>query len=179
MKSREKIVQSAIKLFKTNPNTSLEDIAKDCNVSRSTLHRQFKGRDELIQLVFQQVSQTYLEGLTQTILEHVDAKERLYAVFNYDIKTYKNTTILQDVNPEKFQDSKTMEKINHAHQIVFEAIIHTKICAVDVDIDTFRLYYRSQLNFAFKLLRSNPKKENITDFVWRTFWFGISNRNTT
>lgn len=174
MKSKEKIIQSAIKLFKTNPNASLENIAKDCNVNRSTLHRQFKGRDELIESVFHKLSELYLNGLSQTILEHSDPKDRLYAVFNYDIKSYQNTSVLQGINPDKFQGSKTMEKINHAHQIVFEAIILSGICSSDIDINTFRLYYRSQLNFAFKLLLSNPEKENVADFVWRTFWFGIS-----
>lgn len=46
--SRDAIIEAAFQTFSKNPGASLADVAARAGVGRATLHRQFKGRDDLM-----------------------------------------------------------------------------------------------------------------------------------
>lgn len=46
--ARDAIIEAAFQVFGTSPRASLGDIAERAGVGRATLHRHFKGRDDLM-----------------------------------------------------------------------------------------------------------------------------------
>jgi AcrR family transcriptional regulator len=46
--TRQAIIEAAFQLYKDNPASSLADIAEQAGIGRATLHRHFKGRDDLL-----------------------------------------------------------------------------------------------------------------------------------
>ena len=46
--TRDAIIEAAFHLYKEYPTASLADIAKHAGIGRATLHRHFKGREELL-----------------------------------------------------------------------------------------------------------------------------------
>jgi len=46
--SRSAIIEAAFVVFSADPSASLDAVAKQAGVGRATLHRQFKGRDDLM-----------------------------------------------------------------------------------------------------------------------------------
>ncbi|MGI9504413.1 MAG: TetR/AcrR family transcriptional regulator [Geminicoccaceae bacterium] len=46
--ARDAIIEAAFQLFGRDPSASLADIAERAGVGRATLHRHFKGRDDLM-----------------------------------------------------------------------------------------------------------------------------------
>ena len=65
--TKQKIINSAITLLKQDLNCSLEEISENANVSRRTLHRHFKGKEDLLAQTFETVGNEYIEGFLSII----------------------------------------------------------------------------------------------------------------
>ena len=53
-RNAERIMRAASQVLRTEPDASIEDIAEAAGVSRATVYRHFKNRDDLVRLVREQ-----------------------------------------------------------------------------------------------------------------------------
>lgn len=178
-KSKEKIIQSAIQLLKQDKSVSLEEIAKHSGVSRSTLHRHFTGRTELVKTVFDVMGKGYVEGLTDVILSNPDPLARLFDLFKYDLGAYQDLIVFESLYKDhdrgKALDPKLLIQIQQGHHLVFESLIKEKVCRQDITAELLDIYYRSQLDFVMRMNKRGLYNADTLPLVWEIFWNGISN----
>jgi AcrR family transcriptional regulator len=74
---RETILRSAADLLSRQPGANTDDIAKAAGVSRATLHRQFAGRDVLVQSLEELGIQELEDALDEARLDDGSASDAL------------------------------------------------------------------------------------------------------
>lgn len=79
---RDNIVQAARKLFETNgiEKTTVDDIAKEADYSKSTLYVYFKGKDAILQSILLEQMQLLLEILKKNNENGKDFRESYFAL---------------------------------------------------------------------------------------------------
>lgn len=81
--SREAIIEAAFELYNERPSASLFDIAARAGVGRATLHRHFKGREDLLRVLARQaiaeIDEVAIEAFKQSS-SSLDALRRVMAV---------------------------------------------------------------------------------------------------
>lgn len=78
--TRERILQAAARLFRSDANASMEAIATAAAVSRATVHRHFPARDGLVAELRHQALAQLLETLTRATSSDTPMVVRLYSV---------------------------------------------------------------------------------------------------
>lgn len=177
-KNKQIIIDTTVELLKVNPNVSLDKIIEKSGVSKSTLHRQFESKEVLIICALNKMAKVYFDGLTAVIFEESNAIQRLFAVYKYDLKVYQEVIAMQSLyysrRSNKSFEVNNMSKINQAHQLVFEAVIHSGKCLAGIDVAIFGAYYRSQLDFFINVNKIQTDKKLTIEKAWKIFWEGIS-----
>ena len=88
--TKQNIIEAAIQLIGEDKNCSLEQIALKANVSRRTLHRYFKGKDDLTVQVFEVLAHKYVEDSLTIFRKGNSAFETLKEIFEYEFETVFN-----------------------------------------------------------------------------------------
>jgi AcrR family transcriptional regulator len=65
LRNRERILEAAERLLEQSPSAPLTEIAAAAGVARSTLHRRFASRDDLIAAVRERPRETGVERTTR------------------------------------------------------------------------------------------------------------------
>lgn len=78
--TQERILRAAARLFRSDPNASMEAIATAAAVSRATVHRYFPARDGLVTELRHQALTRMLETLTGATESNSPMVVRLYTV---------------------------------------------------------------------------------------------------
>lgn len=82
LNSREAIIEAAFALYNENPSASLADIADRAGVGRATLHRHFKGRDDLMRVLasqaIEEIDAVALDAFSQSA-SSIDALQKVMA----------------------------------------------------------------------------------------------------
>lgn len=121
MGKKEEIIQAAVSFFaeKGYSSTSMQEIAKDCGVSKGTLYNLFESKEDLLIQVFDYSHEKMLENINVVDFESsLSPKEKLIKkiVMQFDI-VLKNknfiTMLLRTFNPENSPQITTL--INKIH----------------------------------------------------------------
>ena len=137
--TKDKILQSAIAIWGSNIIASLDDIASNVGISRRTLHRHFKGRDDLMKSLFSYLIEVYLISIEQAIHKETTTVDKLQALLINDIKsTEKYLTFCQlyETHPEKFQfEQKKIEEINIIYSKLFKKLKREKLLSNQLSLE--------------------------------------------
>lgn len=97
---KQEIIEKAMKVFieKGYHNTNLADIAKECNMGRTTLYQYFKDKDEIFDYVAEQFSKN-LEADCMSILENkklsaADKLKKIISLLTFQYQLEKNKMLM-------------------------------------------------------------------------------------
>lgn len=85
LETRKKIIDTALGLIieHGDEGITMTDICQALDISRTTMYRHFRGMDEIIENVYENVRITFSEGLKNAIEETPEAEKRLDVVVDY------------------------------------------------------------------------------------------------
>lgn len=99
-KKKQEIVEKAMKVFieRGYHKTNLSDIAKECNMGRTTLYQYFKDKDEIFDYVAEHLSKI-LENDCRNILENkklsaADRLKMIISVLTFQYQLEKNKMLM-------------------------------------------------------------------------------------
>ncbi|CUH51594.1 TetR/AcrR family transcriptional regulator [Shimia sp. R11_0] len=78
-KTHNRILEAGFRVFAATPTATLQDVADEAGIGRATLHRHFKGREELmaaLALTAMKELDTAIEAATQDASSHTEALRR-------------------------------------------------------------------------------------------------------
>lgn len=80
MEDRVRIIQTAESIYAVNGfyRTTMDDIAKELRVSKKTLYKHFKSKDELLHCVVDQITENLSNEIEQVIAGKYNSVEKLY-----------------------------------------------------------------------------------------------------
>jgi AcrR family transcriptional regulator len=116
---RNNIIAAAEKLFLINgiQETTVDDIAKEADYSKTTLYVYFRSKDEIYDCILLKSMNVLLEKLTDAINSHGEFEDKYYTLCNslliyaQEFPLYFNS-ILASISCEKESIFNTGEKIN-------------------------------------------------------------------
>ncbi|KNF07062.1 transcriptional regulator, TetR family [Gottschalkia purinilytica] len=193
MSTIENIKSTALKLFASNgyDGTSLENIAKEVGIRKSSIYYHFKSKEDLFFSVFEDTLNLdvyYIEKLKENFSE-LDVKEKLYSVFKYYYEIYnsesiKNETLflkrimlfppleLKEKLQKRFEDYE--KKLNKELILIFEEGFETKTIKKMETKDLLATFY-CIIDGLLVEAHYYARQEYITrlDSIWKLFWSAI------
>ena len=176
--TKQKIIHSAITLLKQNLNCSLEEISKKAKVSRRTLHRHFKGKEDLIVQIFETVGNEYIEGFLSIIGADKNAIDTLEKLLQYDLGIISNHNTLYSLYKHKkyIFDEELMIKIDQEYIEIFNQIIKKKYCDQSLTPKWLGAFYHSLIELGHNQINLGIDKEECIQMIWTLFWNGINSK---
>ncbi|OYN76383.1 TetR/AcrR family transcriptional regulator [Mycolicibacterium sphagni] len=120
-RNRARIVDAARRLWTYDPDTSMDDVAREAGVVRRTLYGHFSHRDELIMAVLAQTADVLAEVAGRSSRPGMNASEELarltLEVWSFAHDWHLLTTLIQQI------DAASMERAAAPIDAVFEAIV--------------------------------------------------------
>ncbi len=101
----DRILDAAYKLIKRHGlrRTTMADIVRESGVSKATLFRRFKNRQELLRSLMTREVIGFLNNLNDRIAQETDPRERLVEIFVYFCEVAANNAMLRrllETDPE-------------------------------------------------------------------------------
>lgn len=175
--TRRKILESAITLWATNSQATLEQIATDIGISRRTLHRHYDGREDLIVSVLNYLVSEYLQTIDKTLLKAAESPlAKLKALFFNDIANathyvvYKNLSQIMVLDNEEMKMSQ--QKLHNIYHAVFLSLIDSAEVSSKVTAKWLELFYAAVIEAVIKGIQEG-KELDLANLAWSTFWAGI------
>lgn len=172
-----KIIQSAIKVWGNDIQASLDDIAKNVNISRRTLHRHFSGRDDLLKSVFELIFQNSLIEVKRLVKEYSNLEERLAAFFKYDVYSGSETQVFCQIRKTQFQEliyhNQSLIELRQIYLDLFEVLKKQNAIREELTVEWIETMYLVVLE---SVLTNSIEDSNIEEQIlmaWTTFWNGI------
>jgi AcrR family transcriptional regulator len=120
-RNRARIVDAARRLWTHDPDTSMDDVAREAGVVRRTLYGHFSHRDELIMAVVAQTAEVLAEVAGRSARPGVNASQELarltVQVWSFAHDWHLLTTLIQQI------DAASVERAAAPIDAVFEAIV--------------------------------------------------------
>lgn len=82
---RDRILHAALKLFHSKGyfKTSVHDIREQADVSIGLIYRYFKNKEEIAQMLYQEISEDIFANIERIIAENTDTHDRCRAIMAY------------------------------------------------------------------------------------------------
>lgn len=175
LSTRDTIIEAAFQLYSEDPAASLADIAKRAGIGRATLHRHFKGRDELfaelaltalreIDTVAEEATKdakSYTESLKNIMDALIPLANRHWFLYREPIEDYPEASV--EIQRQTREMAEAIEEVK-------------KEGGIDPGIPTTWVVqaFDNLIFAAWELVRSGeatPKQAS--DLAWQTFISGI------
>jgi len=176
--SKENILKEAAKALNANPSASLAEIAQAIGIGRTTLHRHFPKRDDLIRALI-----IYSFGLVDEAMEPLNnqdltATEGLYAVLDTLIKMGDHFHFLSQAN-SMANDPEILaiyDRQDAEMSALIDAVKAEGVIAQDVPTVWVVELMNSLVYTAWQTIEGGDIARNsATDLAWRTLTKGIFN----
>jgi AcrR family transcriptional regulator len=168
----KKIIQSAIEIWGSDMQASLDDIASNINISRRTLHRHFSGRDDLLKSVFNNIFQESLNEVKAISKAYINLEERLAELFKHDLSNGSRFQVFCQIRKVQFQDlitqNPTLIELRKYYLDLFEELISQNSIRKELTVAWVETMYLSTIESA-----SIIKEQDQNAMAWTTFWNGI------
>jgi AcrR family transcriptional regulator len=176
--TKQKIINSAITLLKQDLNCSLEEISEHANVSRRTLHRHFKGKEDLIAQIFETVGNEYIEGFLSIIWADTPPLDTLEALLRYDLGILSNHNTLYGLykNDKYIFEEELMIKIDQEYIEIFNQIIKKEYCDQSFTPKWLGAFYDSLIELGHNQINLGIDNEECIQMIWSLFWNGINSK---
>lgn len=192
MEIKERIIQSALKLFVSNGFSATTDsITKDAGVSAGILFHYFPTKKDLIVdlyskvlLEYYQTSIQIMENIPENDAEKYKAIVRLSreAAINWGLDNWLKFQYMQLfessllANQFKLDENKEIEKLSHqVYELARLGVFYNYL--KDLPIDFFNEANITAIVFIIKFLHKNPQYRYNKDFMektWQIHWNMIS-----
>lgn len=178
IKTKGRILQAAIKLWSKNAGASLEDIANEIGISRRTLHRHYKGREDLVLNVLNHLVDEYLKTVEEH-LQHKDSSlvDRLKRLFYNDIRSADNYLVYSNLRKTDYPDfasqSNDVQRLHELYHSFFSELKQSDLIADYISIKWIEMFYSSVVEAAIKMLEGTGEVEDHMFIAWNSFWNGI------
>jgi AcrR family transcriptional regulator len=176
--TKQKIINSAITLLKQDLNCSLEEISGNANVSRRTLHRHFKGKEDLIGQIFETVGNEYIEGFLSIIWANKNPMDTLEDLLRYDLAILSNHNTLYGLykNDKYIFEEELMIKIDQEYIEIFNQIIKKEYCDQSFTPKWLGAFYDSLIELGHNQINLGIDNEECIQMIWTLFWNGIKSK---
>jgi len=176
--TKQKILNSAITLLKQDLNCSLEEISENANVSRRTLHRHFKGKEDLLAQTFETVGNEYIEGFLSIIWAKKNSIDTLEELVQYDLGLLSNHNTLYGLykNHSYIFEEELMTKIDQEYIEIFNQIIKNEYCDQSLTSEWLGAFYDSLIELGHKQINLGIDNEECIQTISTLFWNGINSK---
>jgi AcrR family transcriptional regulator len=121
MDTKTKITNSTISILCRNPSGSLEEIATDAGVSRMTVSRHFKGREELIERCKDICFDNFEEAIERAMAIEANSLERVKSLLASMIPLFENSLfLLRFFNLNEYDQNCRIEEHNEKVYQIFQ-----------------------------------------------------------
>lgn len=111
--NKEQILYTVAGALALNPNASMADLAKAANVSRVSLFRNFKNKDNIIQIIIRECKNNHAYIREKFLQADEDWKQALTNLIEHHVK-YRNAVLF--VNTRPFTEMITSDEWNKLMQ---------------------------------------------------------------
>lgn len=136
MKTRDKILHTALQLFNTYgvPNVSLRRIAAEINISQGNLNYYFKHREDIIEALYFQLLEVFNEEKSKLDTEKMDIQFVLNSTRSGMEALFKYRFLMIDFNQNMRENPKLHEHFKQLENIRKVTYLHSFHLAIDAGI---------------------------------------------
>lgn len=189
--TRKKIKSVSLKLFANNgyDGTSLESIAKEVGIRKSSIYSHFKTKEELFLITFEDALNSDIEDLKELVnsFNGYSTKDKLHNIFKHYCEKSENDEIVfmkrimlfpPEILKEKLQCMfKEYESCSNELLIsILEEGLTTKAIKLYDIKDLLAIFY-CLIDGIFLETHYYARKEYVSRFdsIWKLFWSAIEN----
>lgn len=122
-----RILDAAGTLFASSgyPFVKMEDIAKKCEIKKSTLYHYFSTKDDILRAIIDDHMNTLVHGLEDAVAQHDDPEDAFLALLEaYTMKSAQSRRRhLVSINDLKFLPAKYQKEIAERQRLVVDLIV--------------------------------------------------------
>lgn len=178
--TKRKILKEAIRTWGMDIGTSLDEIATNADISRRTLHRHYKGREDLMISVFNFIIDEYLIEAHKIIQDNLNQKDQLEAFLNFDIASGSQYMMFCQLRKTSYKDIATQ----NAHFIELYAIYMNLFVDLKnkgevrkgLSLQWLEIFYSTIVESAVRSIEVGLNKEECIAMAWSSFWNGIKTK---
>lgn len=176
--TKQAILQAAIELWSRDTNTTLDEIAQHIGISRRTLHRHYKGKDDLSITLLKHLAQTYLAAVEQELAQNISSPiEQLKRLFYNDIRNADSFILYQKLAAfQQYTDAlnkEELEKIQIVYRSLFHELKESDLVNNLISNKWMELFYASTVEAVITAIRQGEPAEDFMFIAWQSFWNGI------
>ncbi len=175
--TKTKILQTAIKEWGKDITSSLDDIAKQSGVSRRTLHRHYKGKEDLMVSVFSYIIEAYLVQTKLIIKDTPNLKERLKKFLNFDIESGSTYMMFCQLRKTSYKEMATedanLKELYSIYMGLFQQLKEENQIREELSSQWLEVFYSTIIESALRSIEMGMTKEDSLVMAWSSFWNGI------
>ncbi|UKB82585.1 TetR/AcrR family transcriptional regulator [Chryseobacterium sp. MEBOG06] len=177
MDTHQRIIETAISVLNENFSATFEEIAASCNLSRRTLHRYFKSRNELLEACNKNMMLSWEEAAIKACNSSanplVQLEHLLYAGIDSGIK-YAFLIKLNEVEPssEAFESEKTKDYLQTRNNLfrAIQELQKEKLINERLPLPWIKILFTSIITATITAFRSGDIAPNeVKKLAWYSF----------
>lgn len=187
---KQKIIRAALRLFSNTHNfgkVSIEDIAREANVSPTTIYNNFGNRDNLIAEVLKQIGLSALEAYQTIVNADIPFPKKMELIMNRKMKAAKELD-LDTMEKIVSQDARLAEFVaeineNETKPMLFKLVEDGKRQGyIDPDLSTeaiimyMEILQESDTAF-FRIIREQNGNDDILQDINHILFYGFMKRD--
>lgn len=175
LSARDAVIEAAFKILNAEPTASLAVIAAAAGVSRATLHRQFKGREDLIRALARQSQREIETAANQAAKKAISYSDALRRILKAMILLGDRHWFLAHESMDEFpevraeyerQQSEFIDALEEARN---EGLFH-RSCPVEWIVQT----YDHLIHAGWEMVRAgHATHTQAADLAWTTLKSGL------
>jgi AcrR family transcriptional regulator len=179
--TQQKIIEAAILVFNEDPSSPLEKVAEKALVTRRTLHRYFKDRNELVQLCEQDIRRNCRKGILAAMNSSSDALKQLehmlYAGIDCGVKYsffYKMHNMHDHQHHKANEACVEYDEIDACYKNIIKQLQQKRKISKHVTLEWVKILYNSIIIGAINAQVNHlVERKELKNFAWFSFSKGI------
>lgn len=175
--TKKKVLQTAIRVWGEDITATLDDIAKETGISRRTLHRHYKGKEDLIVSVFDFIIEDYLDRAKSIIKQTSSLKEQLKRLLTFDIESGSSYMMFCQLRKTSYKEMATenanLVELYAIYMGLFKQLQDEGQVRKELSLEWLEVFYTTVIESALKSTEKGIHKEDGLIMAWSSFWNGI------
>lgn len=177
-----RIIESAIEVFNADSSAPLQKVADNANITRRTLHRYFKDRNELVRVCEKEMEISCKKAMINAINNNKEPLAQLKSMLLAGIDCGAKYSFFYKLHQAKEhhhnQDDKDCNDYDYIYQSftqIIKDLQKQNIVSKEMTVNWIQNLHAGIVN---STVNANPTTEaeklNIKEFAWKSFIKGIS-----